>query len=120
MEDVRTQRTVPVPVHLRDRHYSGAKRLGHGDGYEYPHSAKDGWVAQDYLGVDARYYEPVERGYEVELKRRLDDLRARRSVAAKNSSAETDGRGAGPRATPSGPPDNLASDVEPNKPSGKS
>ena len=119
MEDVRTQRTVPVPVHLRDRHYAGAKRLGHGDGYEYPHSAKDGWVAQDYLGVDARYYEPVERGYEVELKRRLDDLRARRSVGAKNVPTETDGRepepALAPRANQSGPPGNLASNIEPNR-----
>lgn len=82
MEDVRSQRTVPVPVHLRDRHYSGAKRLGHGDGYEYPHDAAEGWVAQDYLGVDARYYEPVARGHEAEMKQRLDELRARRRTAA--------------------------------------
>lgn len=82
MDDVRTQRTLPVPVHLRDRHYSGAKRLGHGEGYEYPHSSDEGWVAQDYLGVDARYYEPVDRGFEVELKRRLEDFRARRRKTA--------------------------------------
>ncbi len=82
MDDVRTQRTLPVPVHLRDRHYSGAKRLGHGEGYEYPHSSEAGWVAQDYLGVDARYYEPVDRGFEVELKRRLEDFRARRRETA--------------------------------------
>ena len=81
MEDVRTQRALPVPVHLRDRHYEGAKRLGHGDGYQYPHAAEGGWIAQDYLGVDARYYEPVDRGYEVELRRRLDELRARRKPA---------------------------------------
>ncbi|MEI8380691.1 MAG: replication-associated recombination protein A [Planctomycetota bacterium] len=81
MEDVRTQRTLPVPVHLRDRHYEGAKRLGHGDGYQYPHAADEGWVAQDYLGVNARYYEPVDRGYEAELKRRLEELRARRKPA---------------------------------------
>jgi putative ATPase len=81
IEDVRTQRTVPVPVHLQDKHYAGAKRLGHGDGYEYPHDAEEGWVAQDYLGVDARYYEPHDRGFEAELKRRLDDLQARRQAA---------------------------------------
>lgn len=82
MDDVRTQRTLPVPVHLRDRHYQGAQRLGHGDGYQYPHSADEGWVAQDYLGVDARYYEPVDRGFEAELKRRLDDYRSRRAGPA--------------------------------------
>lgn len=81
IEDVRTQRTVPVPVHLQDKHYAGAKRLGHGDGYKYPHDAEEGWVAQDYLGVDARYYEPRDRGFEAELKRRLDDLLARRQAA---------------------------------------
>ena len=80
MDDVKHQRTVPVPVHLRDGHYAGAKRLGHGEGYEYPHDAPEGWVAQDYLGVDARYYEPVERGLEAELKRRLDELRSRRQA----------------------------------------
>lgn len=82
MEDVKTQRTVPVPVHLQDRHYAGAKRLGHGDGYQYPHSTEVGWVAQDYLGVDARYYEPVNRGYESEMKQRLDELRERRSTGS--------------------------------------
>ena len=80
MDDVKHQRTVPVPVHLRDGHYAGAKRLGHGEGYEYPHDTPEGWVAQDYLGVDARYYEPVERGLEAELKRRLDELRLRRQA----------------------------------------
>lgn len=91
MEDVRQQRTLPVPVHLRDRHYAGAARLGHGDGYDYPHDAPDGWVAQDYLGVEARYYEPVDRGAEAELKRRLEELRSRRRLASgTDSSAVTE------------------------------
>jgi putative ATPase len=80
LDDVKQQRTLPVPVHLRDRHYQGAQRLGHGEGYEYPHDAVDGWVAQDYLGVDARYYEPVERGVEALMKQRLDELRRRRGT----------------------------------------
>jgi putative ATPase len=78
-EDVRERRLVAVPQHLRDRHYAGAKRLGHGDGYEYPHDQPDGWSDQDYLGVNKTYYEPVERGFEVELRRRLDEWRARRA-----------------------------------------
>lgn len=89
MEDVRSQRTLPVPVHLRDRHYEGAKRLGHGDGYQYPHAVDEGWIAQDYLGVDARYYEPVDRGYEAELKRRLEDLRMRRRPAQDSAPTAT-------------------------------
>ncbi len=89
MDDVRSQRTLPVPVHLRDRHYQGAKRLGHGDGYQYPHAADEGWVAQDYLGVNARYYEPVDRGFEAELKQRLEELRNRRRPADETDAPAT-------------------------------
>lgn len=85
MDDVRTNRLLPVPIHLRDRHYKGAARLGHGDGYEYPHDAAEGWIAQDYLGVDRRYYEPVERGAEAAMKERLDELRQRREIVADDS-----------------------------------
>ncbi len=52
LEDVKSGRTIPVPEHLRDASYKGAKRLGHGQGYEYAHDGKDHFVAQDYLGVD--------------------------------------------------------------------
>ncbi|MBS0206301.1 MAG: replication-associated recombination protein A [Planctomycetes bacterium] len=90
MDDVRTQRTLPVPVHLRDRHFKGAERLGHGDGYQYPHDSAEGWVAQDYLGVEARYYEPVDRGFEAELKRRLEDYRTRRSGPVRQPPATPD------------------------------
>jgi putative ATPase len=76
--DVRSNSLVPVPMHLRDGHYAGSKRLGHGVGYEYAHDAADGWVNQDYLGVEKQYYQPVDRGHESELLRRLTDLRERR------------------------------------------
>jgi putative ATPase len=75
--DVRDNRLLPVPVHLRDAHYQGAKRLGHGEGYQYAHNAEEGVAAQDYLGVDRVYYRPVDRGYESELARRLEQIRAR-------------------------------------------
>ena len=78
LDDVRQQRTLPVPVHLRDKHYQGAKRLGRGEGYEYPHDAEEGWIPQDYLGVDREYYRPVSRGYETEVRERLEDWRNRR------------------------------------------
>lgn len=84
IEDVRTQRVLPVPVHLRDSHYKGAERLGHGAGYEYAHDHPGGWVAADYLGVEKTYYEPVDRGLEVELRKRLEDFKNRRRAAKRD------------------------------------
>jgi len=85
MQDVRERRVLPVPTHLQDSHYKGAERLGHGQGYEYAHNSEDGWVDQDYLGVDRNYYRPVDRGFEAELKKRIDEFQAKRS----RGSAET-------------------------------
>ncbi|MGD9126869.1 MAG: replication-associated recombination protein A [Planctomycetia bacterium] len=73
--DVREGRILPVPVHLKDGHYSGAKKLGHGQGYQYAHNAEDGVAAQDYLGIDREYYRPVNRGFEAELATRLEAIR---------------------------------------------
>jgi putative ATPase len=73
--DVREGRILPVPIHLRDQHYPGAKRLGHGAGYEYAHDAEDAIAAQDYLGIEKEYYRPVPRGFEAELAQRLEAIR---------------------------------------------
>jgi len=78
MQDVRERRVLPVPTHLQDAHYGGAEQLGHGQGYQYAHNAEDGWVDQDYLGVDRSYYRPVDRGFEAELGTRLSELKNRR------------------------------------------
>jgi len=75
--DVQHQRLVPVPMHLRDKHYAGAKQLGHGDGYVYSHEEADGVAAQDYLGVDREYYQPTPRGFEADLAQRLEAIRAK-------------------------------------------
>ena len=75
--DVREGRLLPVPVHLRDSHYAGAKRLGQGQDYQYAHDAEGGIAAQDYLGVEREYYRPVDRGFEKELIERLKAIRAR-------------------------------------------
>jgi len=75
--DVREGRVLPVPVHLRDRHYPGAKRLGHGEGYQYAHDHPDAVAAQDYLGIEREYYRPTDRGFERELAERLEAIRAR-------------------------------------------
>jgi len=78
LADVRAGRMGPVPTHLRDAHYAGAKRLGHGKGYRYPHDSDIGVVAQQYL-PDAlhgrRYYEPRPLGGEREIGERLEKLR---------------------------------------------
>ena len=76
LEDVRSGRTLAVPEHLRDAHYKGAKRLGHGEGYEYAHAHPDHFVAQDYLGASKRYYEPTDQGSEKKIKERVEKWRA--------------------------------------------
>jgi putative ATPase len=78
-EDVRSGRTLAVPKHLRDAHYAGAEEFGHGEGYQYSHDHPGGWVAQDYLPEARRYYEPVDRGFEAEIRRRMEELRRRRA-----------------------------------------
>lgn len=76
--DVRGGRAGTVPLHLRDAHYAGAKKLGHGKGYIYPHDTEVGVATQQYLpdplrGV--RYYEPTPRGAERDIRTRLDKIR---------------------------------------------
>lgn len=82
--DVQHQRLVPVPMHLRDKHYAGAKQLGHGEGYVYSHEEADGVAAQDYLGVDREYYQPTTRGFEADLTQRLEAIRAKLRSARLN------------------------------------
>jgi putative ATPase len=74
-EDVRSGRTLPVPEHLRDNHYRGAEQLGRGEGYQYSHDFPGGHVEQAYLPEERRYYEPVDRGYEAEIRQRLEGWR---------------------------------------------
>ncbi len=77
--DVRSGRIGRVPKPLRDAHYPGAKRLGHGKGYVYPHDEPVGVAEQQYLPdelVGTEYYRPSERGHEREVAARLQKLRA--------------------------------------------
>ena len=76
LEDVRSGRTLAVPTALRGAGYSGAKRLGHGQGYQYAHDFPEHFVAQDYLGAARRYYEATEEGAEKKIKERLEKWRA--------------------------------------------
>ncbi|MDT0118129.1 replication-associated recombination protein A [Microbacterium sp. PRF11] len=76
--DVRAGGFGRVPMHLRDAHYPGAKRLGHGKGYKYAHDSEIGIVTQQYLPdelVGKRYYEPTSHGAEREVSARLEKIR---------------------------------------------
>jgi putative ATPase len=86
--DVRSGRTLAVPKHLRDTHYRGAEQFGHGEGYEYSHDAPEGWTPQAYLPEERRYYEPVDRGHEAVILRRLEELRRRRREAGPPNAEE--------------------------------
>ncbi len=76
-DDVRSGRTIPVPKHLRSTGYAGAKELGSGKGYRYPHDADDGIVPQDYLGVERVYYTPTDHGAEAVIREYLARVRQR-------------------------------------------
>ncbi|MDO4260453.1 MAG: replication-associated recombination protein A [Eubacteriales bacterium] len=79
MEAVRTT-TASVPSHLQDRHYSGAGKLGHGDGYLYAHDYPEHYVKQQYLPdelVGRTFYHPTDIGYEKVIAERLRRLRER-------------------------------------------
>jgi putative ATPase len=76
--DVRAGRAGRVPKHLRDAHYPGARRLGHGKGYRYSHDSELGVVAQQYLPdelVGTIYYDPTTHGNENAVTTRLEKLR---------------------------------------------
>jgi putative ATPase len=78
--EVREHGAKPPPDHLRDAHYPGAAKLGRGRGYVYPHDEPGGVADQPLMpeGLEgARFYKPVERGFEEELRRRIDALRKR-------------------------------------------
>jgi putative ATPase len=76
--DVRAGNAGVVPEHLRDAHYAGAEKLGHGKGYAYAHDAEHAVARQQYLPdavSDAVYYEPSDRGFEKTLSERREIIR---------------------------------------------
>jgi putative ATPase len=76
LDDVRSNRTVPVPRHLRNAPHPGMARLGCGKGYQYSHDYEGGVSPdQDYLGVDKRFYMPTGRGYEKHMAAYLERVR---------------------------------------------
>ena len=72
----------PVPVHLRDTSYKGAKKLGHGKGYRYPHDFPGHWTPQQYMPTELqghRYYRPSDQGQEAKIREnheRREELRS--------------------------------------------
>ncbi len=78
MKTVEETRTMPVPVHLQDKHYQGAEKLGRGTGYLYAHDYPNHYVKQQYLpdGLTERhFYRPSENGYEKQIKEWLEFLK---------------------------------------------
>lgn len=78
MHAVETQRTMPVPVHLQDKHYKGAAKLGHGEGYLYAHDYPKHYVKQQYLpdGMEGTvFYRPSDNGYEKTIRQHMEWLK---------------------------------------------
>ena len=71
MEAVKNEKIMPVPVYLQDSHYRGAQKLGHGDGYQYPHDFPKHYVRQQYLPdnlAHRRFYHMSDQGYEKDIQ----------------------------------------------------
>jgi putative ATPase len=101
-EDVRAGRTGSVPAHLRDASYRGAAKLGHGQGYLYPHDYPEGIVRQEYppeAAAGHRYYEPTRHGAEARYADRAERIRAVLAGSdADDRAGDRAGAGAGDRA----------------------
>lgn len=75
IKDVREGRLLEVPAHLKDAHYRGAGRLGHGGGYKYAHDTEGHFVDQEYLPEKRSYYTPTGHGHEKNFATYLDEIR---------------------------------------------
>lgn len=90
LKDVEVGRTQSVPRHLRDAHTSGAKKLGNGEGYLYPHSFEGHVVEQDYLEEKRSYYKPSNQGYEQIIQQRFEqwELKKKKNKSEKKSKSD--------------------------------
>ena len=78
MEAVKSEKIMPVPVHLQDKHYKGAEKLGHGAGYQYPHDFPSHYVKQQYLPdnlAERVFYHMSDQGYEKNIREFMDFLK---------------------------------------------
>jgi len=90
--DVTSRGPLPVPMHLRNAPTGLMKKLGYGQGYQYPHDAKEGFVVENYLPDQLRgkkYYFPSDRGYEGLISQYLARLRKTRNDHVKAGQEET-------------------------------
>jgi putative ATPase len=93
--DVEQAPMAPVPLHLRNAPTPLMKGLGYGVGYQYAHDAPDAFVDQEHLPPELKgrtYYEPTDRGYEAEIRRRLAQWRQRLRREPPDPQAESEGR----------------------------
>lgn len=78
MEVVKKEKAGRIPPYLQDAHYQGAKKLGHGLGYQYPHDFKNHYVKQQYLPdslIDRQFYILSENGYEKEMRHHMEKIK---------------------------------------------
>ncbi|GMQ58479.1 AAA family ATPase [Vallitalea sediminicola] len=78
LDDVKKIQITAIPSYLKDSHYSGAKKLGHGTGYKYAHDYENHYVKQQYLPdelVDEIYYNPTEQGYEKKIVEHFNKIK---------------------------------------------
>jgi len=73
-QDIKDNKVQDVPDYLKDAHYKGAEKLGHGEGYKYSHNYPGHFVKQQYMPKKERYYEPTNIGHEAKIKERLEKL----------------------------------------------
>jgi putative ATPase len=86
LDAVQKGEVVQVPIYLRDAHYPGAKRLGHGEDYQYSHNFP-GAVAPQRYGIEpGRFFQPTDRGYEAKIKARLAEWEELRANAPRKKS----------------------------------
>ena len=83
IEAVQKGEVVQVPTYLRDAHYPGAKRLGHGEGYQYSHDFPGAIAPQRYGIEPGRFFQPTDHGYEAKIKARLAEWEKLRAAGKK-------------------------------------
>lgn len=84
LADIRNGKSGDVPAHLKDSHYQGAKNMGRGNDYKYPHNYKNGWVNQQYLPDSIKnkdYYQPKDSGkFEQALKQVYEKIQSDKNI----------------------------------------